>query len=393
MLIERVIGTVQIAVDPSFGNRIYFSKDSGISSPSKEISFTALSDLLYQRDKTFRPYVVLWELLGACNFNCPFCYIHTGLNMPNSLWRWESIKQDVDELISTGMLACTLSGGEPLLHPDFPILYRYLKEHGVLVRVFSNLSLLTPQLENLFTELPPFKLEVSLYGSDDKSYCIASGQTLHTFSKLSDSILRLRKKGVNVICKTELNATTISSWRKIEAWCAENSVPYFFSCDLQERYDGSSVCQYVLPDEQQYMVFKETHQSIIPTVSSPKRKELFSCGAGKTGCMIDYKYTVRPCLSLYKTTQLCVQAKPGNLKDAIIEMSHRVDGLRGRKIEACRGCKASCVCEVCAKDALDFTAEANQNLLRKCAKTICYFERLVNESSSMHKQVNSAPDL
>ena len=47
------------------------------------------------------------------------------------------------QAVDLGALWCLLTGGEPLLRPDFADIYLLLKKKGLLVSVFTNACLVT----------------------------------------------------------------------------------------------------------------------------------------------------------------------------------------------------------------------------------------------------------
>ena len=70
----------------------------------------------------------------------------------------------IDEITEAGCLSLLITGGEPLLRHDFSEIYRHAKKSGLLVTVFTNGTLITPAVIELFADLPPQIVEISLYG-------------------------------------------------------------------------------------------------------------------------------------------------------------------------------------------------------------------------------------
>jgi radical SAM protein with 4Fe4S-binding SPASM domain len=64
----------------------------------------------------------------------------------------------------------TLTGGEILLRPDFAELYRYAKARGFLIVLFTNGTLLNPDLVRLLQEWYPHYVEITLYGISPQTY-------------------------------------------------------------------------------------------------------------------------------------------------------------------------------------------------------------------------------
>ena len=87
--------------------------------------------------------------LPYCNFRCPYCHNHplvfhperyATISLKDILARLHSLKNWIDGVC--------LTGGEPTLHTDLPLLIREIKRHKFLVKLDTNGS--NPQmLENL----------------------------------------------------------------------------------------------------------------------------------------------------------------------------------------------------------------------------------------------------
>ena len=98
------------------------------------------------------------ELTARCNNNCTHCYINLpekDKNAKDLELSFDKICALIDEAQVLGVLWVTLSGGEPLLRKDFIKIYRYLKEKGMLVSVFTNAALITDEHVRLFFKISP----------------------------------------------------------------------------------------------------------------------------------------------------------------------------------------------------------------------------------------------
>jgi MoaA/NifB/PqqE/SkfB family radical SAM enzyme len=117
--------------------------------------------------KTWRDNIlfsVLVELTYRCNLDCFFCYNDLGLR--GEPLRTEQYFDFFAELRDLQVLNLTLSGGEPLAHPDFLRLGARARELGFLVRVKSNGHALRGEAaRRLRDEVDPFLVEVSLHGA------------------------------------------------------------------------------------------------------------------------------------------------------------------------------------------------------------------------------------
>ncbi len=87
--------------------------------------------------------------LPSCNFRCPYCHNHSLIFHPEqyAAIRLEDVLDRLHSLRNWIDGVC-LSGGEPTLHTDLPLLVQEIKRHGFLIKLDTNGS--NPQrLENL----------------------------------------------------------------------------------------------------------------------------------------------------------------------------------------------------------------------------------------------------
>jgi radical SAM protein with 4Fe4S-binding SPASM domain len=87
------------------------------------------------------PKYAIWEITKACNMKCIHCEGSAGKREGDELTTAEALAL-CDELIAEGCEQCNISGGEPLLRRDWPLLCRRLADGGVRVTLVTNGSLL-----------------------------------------------------------------------------------------------------------------------------------------------------------------------------------------------------------------------------------------------------------
>ena len=126
---------------------------------------------LWQNKRPLLSYLDM-ELTERCNNNCIHCYINLpadDIKAKEKELSTEEIKDILKEAASLGCLKVRFTGGEPLLREDFEELYLFARRLGLKVLIFTNGTLITPQLADLFARIPPLeKIEVSLYGMKRK---------------------------------------------------------------------------------------------------------------------------------------------------------------------------------------------------------------------------------
>lgn len=113
-----------------------------------------------------------FELTPRCNFNCRMCYVHLPESEIHkhgrelSAGEWLRIAREAKEAGTTWLC---ITGGEPLMHPEFETIWRELTQMGFFITLQTNASLAV-KYEKLFEECPPKGCKITLYGSNDDVY-------------------------------------------------------------------------------------------------------------------------------------------------------------------------------------------------------------------------------
>ncbi len=112
-----------------------------------------------------------WSITGKCNYNCLHCFMAAD-NAPRmqsfSREEWQKTLNDLDK---AGVQTLTLTGGEPMLHPDFIEICREIYRRGmVLEEVTTNGSFITAEKLCALREMgaaPLFKISFDCIGYHD----------------------------------------------------------------------------------------------------------------------------------------------------------------------------------------------------------------------------------
>jgi MoaA/NifB/PqqE/SkfB family radical SAM enzyme len=77
-----------------------------------------------------------------CNLSCAYCNEYDDFSKPVPT---AMVQHRIELLAALGTSAVTLSGGEPLLHPQLDEIIRCIRRHGMLAELITNGYLLTPE--------------------------------------------------------------------------------------------------------------------------------------------------------------------------------------------------------------------------------------------------------
>lgn len=101
------------------------------------------------RGLTDTDHPVLAHLIPTrrCNIACGYCNEYDHVSAPVPI---QELKKRVDRLADLGLSIITLSGGEPLLHPDLDELIRHIRYRGIVASLITNGYLLgTERIQRL----------------------------------------------------------------------------------------------------------------------------------------------------------------------------------------------------------------------------------------------------
>src|SRR5271169_3274024 len=78
--------------------------------------------------------------IRRCNLACKYCNEYDDFSKPVPL---ETMKRRIDDLARLGTTVVTLSGGEPLLHPELDEIIAHMRKYPIIVGLITNGYLLT----------------------------------------------------------------------------------------------------------------------------------------------------------------------------------------------------------------------------------------------------------
>lgn len=166
------------------------------------------------------PLSAMIEITERCNLNCRHCYI--GLPAADAGARRRELSAEqwygiLDQLAEEGTLWLRITGGEPLLRPDFRDIYTYAKSKGMLVTLFTNATLITPTLADFLYEWPPENVAVTLYGATEETYERVTGIP-GSFARCMAGVELLHQRGVRLKLRTVLMTLNVHEYWAMRAW-------------------------------------------------------------------------------------------------------------------------------------------------------------------------------
>lgn len=195
----------------------------------KEIRHEApLTRFLFAKASRARvPLSGTFELSPVCNFTCRMCYVR---KTPQEVAAHPRPMMTLDRWLETarqareqGMLYLLLTGGEPLLWPDFWELYEQLIGMGFLISINTNGSLIDEAAIERFQAMSPTRINITLYGASDETY-EALCQTSGVFSRVDRAISGLKAAGIPVKLNCSLTPYNAHDLEAMNAYAVERGL-------------------------------------------------------------------------------------------------------------------------------------------------------------------------
>lgn len=294
------------------------------------------------------------ELTHRCNMKCVHCYlgeqsIHWSAS--EGELKTEQALSIIDEVVEAGCLFFLITGGEPLLRKDFPEIYRHARSRGLLVTVFTNGTLISDSILDLFGDLPPQTVEISLYGASSETYETIT-RTKGSFGRCLAGIEGLLKRNINVRLKTILMTLNSHEFFEIKKMAVDYGVKFRFDASITPCLDGNrSPLMFRVPPEvsvdnefsdknmiQSWRDYLEKYRDY----TDPDT--LFNCNAGIISFHIDPYGNLKPCLM---TKEPSYYLPSGNFSAGWRDVMPRIREIKVGIDYLCNRCERRDLCNFC----------------------------------------------
>jgi MoaA/NifB/PqqE/SkfB family radical SAM enzyme len=295
------------------------------------------------------------ELTRRCNLRCVHCYVGKQDDIERLSGReldTAEICRIVDEIADAGCLFLMITGGEPLIRKDFEYIYRYIKSKGLLTTVFTNATLITDEIAGLFAELPPYSIEISIYGSTEETCRKVTG-VAGSLGRCLDGIRMLLAHGVkHVQLKTVLMTLNRQEFFEMEKIALDMGLEFRMDAAIFPRFDGdrAPLELRVTPKEAVDRELSADRMLRDLTCYFERRKgipapdDLYPCGAGITNFHVDPYGNLTPCMI---PAGLSYNLADGSFIDG---WDNVINGIIYKKAGAssrCNGCEKMALCSFC----------------------------------------------
>lgn len=338
-----------IAADRSSGtikeNEIYEEKEKG---PISTQSF--LQD--YFGDTPF-PVSIHLDIVKECNERCVHCFIPHEAKV--GIMDYSLFEKILKQVCDMNLLHVTISGGEPMLHPEFEKMLKACRMHNLSVNVLSNLTLLNNNIADEMYKNPLLCVQASVYSMDE---IIHDGITCQkgSFRKTKSSIELLNNIGVPIQISCPIMKQNYGSYKDVVEWGSQLGIPVSSDYVIIGRCDSTTNnlhCRLSLDEISNIISEDVKNPSILSemkdTINKNKLRTMddYICNVCNSSICVDYQGNVFPCAGW----QGCVL---GNIQDGSLreiwfdsDKAKYLRGIKRKDFEECLTCEYEDYCTLC----------------------------------------------
>ena len=314
------------------------------------------------------PVISAFELLPVCNLSCRMCYVRKSMaevraagGLKDGKW-WLDLARDAAEC---GLLYPLLTGGEPLLHPDFKEIYLGLLDLGMQVSINSNGTLIDREWAEFFGKYLPTRINITLYGASEESYRNLCGDG-SAYRKVREAVALLKEYGVRIKFNASITPQNAHDVEALISYAKEQNVPIQVATYMFPplRRDESLVGQndrlapeaaalarvtadYLQGDPEWFLAHAERYRRFVPLEDRPWEQgstyeKGMRCRAGLCSIWVDWQGNLMNC-GMYSSVKIMREGKP--FREAWNEVVAQTAAVRYSP--ACLGCPNEHLCHPC----------------------------------------------
>jgi radical SAM protein with 4Fe4S-binding SPASM domain len=248
-----------------------------------------------------------------------------------------------------------LTGGEPLLRPDFIDIFTYAKKKGLLVTLLTNGTLLTPAIADFFMKYSPKTIDLSLYGATRETYEKITGVP-GSYEKCINGIEMLVQRRIPLKLKSVVLTVNKHEIGQIQEYAHKLGLPFRFDPNIMPRLDhGGEPIDYRLSPEETYELeqqFRESREAVgdfYRKFAGPRRSDLsYICKGGDYSFFVDSYGRLSVCISSRTPNY---DLRHGSFAEAFYDFIPQVKARKARPNSKCQKCELIAVCGRCPATA------------------------------------------
>lgn len=344
-----------------------------------------------------------FELLPYCNMDCNMCYIvHKENEVKNQLKSVEFWKCTIDQAIENGMLYILLTGGEPLLYPQFKELDEYIAKKPVYLTLNTNATLINREMAEWMSKMSFSRINISLYGASNETYA----RLCHNpkgFTQVTQAFELLNEYKIPFRVHTTLTPDNYEDFEKMKDVCDKYRAPllmvsYVFPPYRKDkgvitnnaRFSPQKAAEVTLRVAKNQLAWnpERWYESVEMHCAAFENPQIYGaygerkvlCRGGLASFWVDWRGNVSGCgINTLESIDLEKESFTNAWKKV-------VDSTEKIQLSAkCQYCKYRCICPVCAAAAFCETGDISGTSEYLCQYSEEYAKLLLEERERLRK--------
>ena len=257
-------------------------------------------------------HVLQWHITHACNLRCKHCYQDDYSHFTSVERLYEILDKYTDFVHKNNFYGqINLTGGEPLLHPEFFSLAKEIKRRGFRLGILTNGTLIDAQAAEKIRSLHPIFVQISLDGTRRQHDFIRGPGS---FDRALHAIRLLKSRNIRVLVSFTAQKNNLGSFKRLARICAHYGVDKLWwdrvVTNSSEEYAALALstkkfrtfltrslrmeAKYRRPDGSSMI----SNQRSLQFLGCNSSQDGYICSAGKTLVAVLADGTVMPCRRL-----------------------------------------------------------------------------------------------
>jgi len=191
----------------------------------------------------------LWahiEITDSCNHKCSWCY-DSYHNKEKKYMSLNNLKIILDKMYDIGIIQITITGGEPLEHPQFEKIVEMISNYGFIFHLNTNGDLLDDDLLNYLKDNELKQISFNFQGSKwhDKIH------KLESYERLKKIIVKTKEIGIETVAAIVIGGYNINDLDtifkeadnlnvdRLRVWDVVNSHSFLNNIEIKGMFDIS----------------------------------------------------------------------------------------------------------------------------------------------------------
>jgi radical SAM protein with 4Fe4S-binding SPASM domain len=296
------------------------------------------------------------ELTYRCNLACTHCWVNLPAHDRAARAReltCDEIHRITDEIVEAGCLWMLLTGGEVFIRPDFYDIYRYMKQQGLLLTLFTNGTAITPKVADFLATYPPARVEISLYGITPSTYEAVTGRL--ALERCLRGIRLLRERNIKMKLKSVVTTANYDEFLTIAAYVKQEfGLMFGYDPNINfrkvEGRAGFLPATVRVPPEKVVALDLAMDADTGDLAGFYQRDQhfvsdyVFNCGAGVNTFHIDPYGRLSTCMMVPSVTY---DLRQGSFQEGWDSFLERVVQLKKAHTTRCDTCAIAAACDTC----------------------------------------------